>query len=66
MLEAASGTDDMEVSHYEEMRKMICVLIEYGKTVEFTAEIRRELSEQFQSNKEMRELFYRLERRQIQ
>lgn len=51
---------------YEEMRKMVYVLIEYGKTLEFTAEIRRELNEKFQTNKEMKELFYRLERRQIQ
>ena len=52
--------------YYEEIRKTVDVLIEYGKTVEFTAEMRKKLSEKFQSNKEMRELFYRLERRQIQ
>ena len=54
-------------SFYKEERKLIHVLIEYGKTVEFTADIEKKLSERFQSNKELelKELFNRLERRHI-
>lgn len=47
--------------------KMMNVLFEDGKTVEFTAEIRKALDEGFQSqsDKKMRESLYRLERRHI-
>lgn len=43
------------------------VLYEYGKTVEFTAEFRKTLDQKFpsHSDKKMKELFYRLERRNI-
>lgn len=51
---------------YEEGRKVFYVLIEHGKTVEFTADFWRRLSERFQSSKEMKELFYRLNRRPIE
>ena len=50
----------------EDRRKIIHVLFEYGKTVEFNAEIRKTLDEKFQSqsqsDNEMKALFYRLER----
>lgn len=51
----------------EHTRKIVNVLIEYRKTVEFTAEVRNTLDKKFQRqrDKEMKELFYRLERRQI-
>ena len=41
------------------------VLLEYGKTVEFTAEVRKTLDENFQSqsDKDMKEWLYKLERR---
>lgn len=55
-------------SHSDDHRlKMMNVLFEYGKTVEFTPEIRKTLDENFQSqsDKKMRESFYSLERRRI-
>jgi hypothetical protein len=52
---------------YGEKRETISVLLEYGKTVEFTAELRKRVDEKFQSqsDKDMKELFYRLERRHM-
>jgi len=49
----------------EDKRKRVSVLLEYGKTVEFMAEVRKTLDEIFQSqsDKETKGLFYRLERR---
>jgi ankyrin repeat protein len=49
---------------YEDRRKIIDVLSEYGKTVEFTAEIEKILGEKYQSqsDKKVKELFYRLKR----
>ncbi len=46
-------------------RETVNVLIEYGKTVEFTDEIRETLDEKFgnQNDEELKRLFYRLERR---
>lgn len=51
----------------ETRRKIVTVLFEYGKTVEFSDEIRKTLDEKFQSrsDKEMKEMFYKLERRHI-
>lgn len=47
-----------------EVRKIINVLVEYGKTVEFTAEVTKILDEKFQSqsDQEMKELLYRLKK----
>ena len=51
----------------EDRMKILEVLCEYGKTVEFTAEIRRTIDENFRRrrDKEMKERFYRLERRPV-
>ena len=53
----------------EHKREVINGLIEYGKTIEFSAEVRRALDEKCQSQnsngKEMKESFYRLERHDI-
>jgi len=51
----------------EDKRKTVNVLLEYGKTVDFTAEVRKTLDTKFQnqSDKEIKELFYRLERRHM-
>ncbi|KAI4129581.1 MAG: hypothetical protein LQ338_002155 [Usnochroma carphineum] len=48
-------------------REVIQVLVDYGKTVEFTAELEEALQRRYQrqSEKEMKELFYRVRKAQI-
>ena len=51
----------------EDHRKVLNIFYKYGKTVEFTAEVRKTLDEEFPNpnDKEINELFYRLERRHV-
>ncbi len=48
-------------------REKLQIFLEYGKTVEFTAELKQVLDERYprRSDTEMKDLFYRLERKQI-
>jgi len=49
-----------------EAREKLQIFLEYGKTVEFTAELRQVLDEMYprRSDTEMKDFFYRLERKQ--
>ena len=49
---------------YEEKRQLVKLLVQHGKTVEFTAEIKLALDEMYQGHgaKDLKELFYKLEK----
>ena len=50
---------------YGEMRQLVKLLVQHGKTVEFTAELKLALDEMYQGHhaKDLKELFYKLKRK---
>ncbi|CAF9929192.1 Ankyrin repeat and death domain-containing protein 1A [Imshaugia aleurites] len=63
LLAAVSWTESANYTTFRS--RLVNTLIEHGKTAKFTAKIREALDENFQyeCDKDLRELFYRLERR---